>query len=110
MIMQASNDVTLRETLLSNEKVFIIFHSKRCGICKIFMKRMQKMETEGQLEGVVVTTVDIEESPEAAKAFSVQGTPHFVTFSQQEVVESLATSFFTRVDHMLEHLREAVNI
>jgi thioredoxin-like negative regulator of GroEL len=103
--MLTTNDTSLRETLLSQEKVFIVFHSKRCGICKIFLRRFKSLEEEGKTAGITIATIEADDNPKASAAFGIQGTPHFVSFANQEVQESVTTSFFTKADAMIEQLK-----
>lgn len=99
--MIQANDENLPELLKQESKVMLMFYTKGCGVCKMIKHRLSSQDDELQTRFVAV---EVESSPKAAQAFGVRQVPYFVTMHEQEVQETLATSFITNINKMLESL------
>jgi len=77
-----------KEVLQSDKLVLIDFYADWCGPCKSLAPTLEKYAEDNQKK-VKVVKINVDESPNLAKAFGIQSIPTLVTMRGDEAVFGL---------------------
>ncbi|WP_300801584.1 thioredoxin family protein [uncultured Desulfovibrio sp.] len=77
------DDTTYDATLRGCEAGVALFHKKLCPHCKNMEKVLEKFS--GQMPGVSLFSIDIEENPAAAQAFGAERAPTILVIKNGSV-------------------------
>lgn len=80
------------EVLQSKEPVLVDFWAEWCGPCRAVAPAIEEIATEFQGK-LKVVKLDVDDSPEIATRYGVQGIPTLMVFKNGEVVERLTGSY-----------------
>jgi len=73
------------ETIINDTKPVIIdFHALWCGPCKVQSPILKELAAELG-ENVKVIKIDVDQNPELAKRFQIQGVPTLMIFKKGEI-------------------------
>ncbi len=88
--MSLLKDVTTEafdaEVLKSKIPVLVDFHATWCGPCKASAPALEDAAREFEGE-IAIVKVDVDQEPEIAKTYDVQGVPTFIIMKDGEPVE-----------------------
>jgi len=86
-MIKFANDITFNSEVTSSElPVVVNFSAVWCMPCKAMGPMVDKVSTE--LESVVkVVKIDVDDSPNTAKSFSIRGVPTFIFFKEGKEVD-----------------------
>ena len=73
----------LQEVISSDQPVLVDFWAPWCGPCKQVAPTLDQIAEER--DNVTIAKLDVQESPELAAQFGVQGIPAFLLFEKGEV-------------------------
>ena len=84
------NDTNFDEEVLkSDAPVLVDFWAPYCGPCRVLMPVVQELADENEGSAKVVK-VNIQESPETAKKYSVHGIPMLVIYKDGKPVKQMS--------------------
>ncbi len=77
--------MTFNEMIQADKLVLVDFTASWCGPCKIMAPVLKEAKQEvGDTAAII--KVDIDQSPEAARAYNVQGVPTFILFKKGKIL------------------------
>lgn len=77
--------MTFNEMIQSHKPVLVDFTADWCGPCKMMAPILK--EVKQQLgEGATIIKVDVDQSPEAAQAYNIQGVPTLILFKEGKIL------------------------
>jgi thioredoxin 1 len=76
--------------LQSDEPVFIDFWAPWCGPCKVMSPVVE--ELAGEMEGVVIGKVNVDEHSDIAQKYNILSIPTFIVFKGGQVAEQFSGS------------------
>lgn len=88
--MDLSADNFDSTVLQSDTPVLVDFWAPWCGPCKVMSPIVE--ELAGEMEGVTVAKVNVDENPELAQQFNILSIPTFLVFKGGQVVEQFSGS------------------
>lgn len=81
------NDITFDSEVTSSElPVVVNFSATWCMPCKMMSPMIDKVSTEFE-DTVKVVKIDVDDSPDTAKSFSIRGVPTFIFFKEGKEVD-----------------------
>lgn len=75
--------------LMEEAAVLIDFRADWCPPCRIMDPLLEKLSENKKYDKVTFSSVDVDNEPEIASLFQVQGIPNFVFISRNKVVGHL---------------------
>ena len=84
------NEDTLKDLVVSNEKVVVKYSASWCGNCRIMKPKFKMLASQN--EGVTFVMVDAENMPESRKLANVSNLPTFATFVNGNLVNQTQTN------------------
>ncbi len=77
--------MTFNELIQSEKPVLVDFFAEWCGPCKMMAPILKEVKLEVG-DNASIVKVDVEQSPEAAQAYQVQGVPTLILFRQGKIL------------------------
>lgn len=77
--------MTFNEMIQSRKPVLVDFTAAWCGPCKMMAPILKEVKQELG-EGATIIKVDVDQSPEAAQAYNIQGVPTLILFKQGKIL------------------------
>lgn len=90
--------------LKSEPKLFIRFHAKWCGVCKLIAPFVNKLQDDERFKDVKFLDIDVDESPDVKQAFKINNLPYFAAFKDGKLVEEFFTSKKDKIESTLEEV------
>jgi len=88
--MELTTDSFDEKVLQANGLVLVDFWAEWCGPCKMMSPIVD--ELAGELEGVEVGKVNVDDNPDLARQFNILSIPTFIIFKSGQVVEQFSGS------------------
>lgn len=107
MALNEATDNNFKELVGSNSKVIVKYYADWCGSCKLFSPKFRRIAGDESNSSILFLDVNAEENPEARKMANVDSLPFFATFSNGQLLESMATSKEDVVNGMIQKLKES---
>ncbi len=77
--------MTFNEIIHSSKPVLVDFTATWCGPCKMMAPILKEVKQEVG-ERAAIIKVDVDQSPEAAQAYNVQGVPTLILFKEGKIL------------------------
>jgi thioredoxin 1 len=77
--------MTFNEIIQSGKPVLVDFFAEWCGPCKMMAPILKEVKQELG-DAVTIIKVDVDQSPQAAQQFQVQGVPTLILFKNGQVL------------------------
>ncbi len=77
--------MTFNEMIQSHKPVLVDFTAAWCGPCKMMAPILKEVKQELG-EGATIIKVDVDQSPEAAQAYNIQGVPTLILFKEGKIL------------------------
>lgn len=88
MLLQLSTDNFDQTVLQSSKPVLVDFWAPWCGPCRIMGPIIE--ELAGEMEGVEIGKVNVDENAEIAQRYNILSIPTFIIFKNGQVVEQFS--------------------
>lgn len=86
----------------TEDKLFIRFHAKWCGVCKLIAPFVVKLQNDERYKDVKFIDVDVDEAKDVKQAFKINNLPYFAAFKNGELVEEFNTSKKDKLEETLD--------
>jgi thioredoxin-like negative regulator of GroEL len=83
-------------------KLFIRFHAKWCGVCKLIAPFVSKMKDDERFQDVKFIDVDVDDYKDVKQAFKIDNLPYFAAFRDGKLIEEFNTSKKDKLEETLE--------
>lgn len=77
--------MTFNEMIQSSKPVLVDFTAAWCGPCKMMAPILKEVKQEVG-DSATIIKVDVDQSPEAAQAYQVQGVPTLILFKEGKIL------------------------
>ena len=77
--------MTFNEMIQSHKPVLVDFTAAWCGPCKMMAPILKEVKQEVG-DSATIIKVDVDQSPEAAQAYNVQGVPTLILFKEGKIL------------------------
>jgi thioredoxin 1 len=77
--------MTFNEMIQSAKPVLVDFTAAWCGPCKMMAPILKEVKQEVG-DSATIIKVDVDQSPEAAQAYNVQGVPTLILFKEGKIL------------------------
>ena len=77
--------MTFNEMIGSHKPVLVDFTAAWCGPCKMMAPILKEVKQEVG-DSATIIKVDVDQSPEAAQAYNVQGVPTLILFREGKIL------------------------
>lgn len=77
--------MTFNEMIQSPKPVLVDFTAAWCGPCKMMAPILKEVKQEVG-DSATIIKVDVDQSPEAAQAYNVQGVPTLILFKEGKIL------------------------
>ncbi|PIX62572.1 thioredoxin [Candidatus Uhrbacteria bacterium CG_4_9_14_0_2_um_filter_41_50] len=88
--MELTTDNFDSTVLQAKEPVLVDFWASWCGPCKVMSPIVE--ELAGEMEGVIIGKVNVDENPDLARQFNILSIPTFIIFKGGQAVEQFSGS------------------
>lgn len=86
----------------SGKRLFVRFHAKWCGVCKLIAPFVNKLQDDERFADVTFLDVDVDDNPDVKQAFKINNLPYFAAFKDGQLVEEYNTSKKDKIEATLE--------
>ena len=74
------------------KKEFKVFCARYCGKCRALTRRFNALE--GQLEGYIVTNIDVEKEPNTVDEYFLEGIPTLIYLEDDKEITRMVGSIY----------------
>ncbi len=99
-----TNDEGLRHCIYEHQKVFAIFTTEDCAICKLLGPGFAKLSENEEYEHIQFVRLSSEENPVAKQLMDERATPFLVSYCQGRLLECDSLTTTAAVQAQLDRL------
>lgn len=102
IMFQELKEDTLKEVVVSNDKVVVQYAASWCGNCRLMKPKFKKLA--GENETIPFILIDAEKNPESRKLANVNNLPTFAIFENGEFKNQVQTNKFESLKELVDEV------